>query len=167
MFRVLVHQHKKVNDMGDLEPENDPPPLSNAERRAQQTQEERIASTIHLAGEALADLPQERQDAFAEPEREPGMPFLTEFGFLTEAVAQIRQTVAANPQLAEFLHQLPQGFADGEILQILFCNLFPEQRGKRRMYADEKGKLKLNAKQRAVLRDAAIGLDYKKHRGEA
>lgn len=159
--RAVARQREKANTMRDLASEEDLPPLSNAERRAQQTQEERIASTIHLAGEALANVPQERPDAFATPEREPGTPFLTEFEFLTEAVAQFRQALAANPQLTEFLRQLPQGFADGEILQILFCNLFPEQKGKRRMYADEKGRLKLNAKQRAVLRDAAVGLDYK------
>ncbi len=54
------------------------------------------------------------------------------------------------------------GFGDGEILRVLFCNLFPKQKDRRKVYKKKNGKPVLSDSQRDLLQLAATGMPQMK-----
>lgn len=123
--------------------------------------EERMATTLYLAGESVADVPIPDLANHAEPLSTQDAPLMTDFDWLKDLIAMIRTTLAADPRRQELLRLLPQTLADGESLRILFGNLFPEQRGQRRMFREANGKTTLTLVQIEILKDAASGMSYK------
>jgi DNA-binding CsgD family transcriptional regulator len=103
--------------------------------------EERLVTTILLAGEALADPECGPDPAFpnvpcATP-KNPAFPsFLDDLDSLRALITQIHAWIDADPRHAELLTLLRAGFGDGELLRVLFHNLFPEQPPRRALNPD-------------------------------
>ena len=118
--------------------------------------EAKIASALYLAGEALIadDVP---TVPYAAPENDNYSPIVADFDWLKALVAQFRQALAEDPRRAELLRFLPQGLGDGDILRVLFGNLFPEHRNRRKQLHDATGKKKLTETQIEILRLTARG----------
>lgn len=84
-----------------------------------------LASSLYLAGESLAPNALEEPTNYAKPDNNRSAPIVDEFDWLKTLVMQFRQALIEDPKRAELLHLLPQGLGDGEILRVLFGNLFP------------------------------------------
>jgi DNA-binding CsgD family transcriptional regulator len=119
--------------------------------------EAQLTSALYLAGEALASEEATHPLAFAAPEGDDSVALLEDYGWLRGLVASIRQVIAEDPRRAELLRRLPQGLGNGEVLRVLFGNLFFEQRHERKEARDSNGKKWLTEKQVEVLRDYALG----------
>jgi len=119
--------------------------------------EAQLASAIYLAGSALTAVEGTEVPQCAVPEGDDSEPLLHEFEWLRDLVACIKEAVAQDPRRAELLRQLPRGLGNGDMLQILFANLFPEQRNQRRQAHDGQGRRELSETQIEVLQEYAKG----------
>ncbi len=120
-------------------------------------EEAQMTSALYLAGEALVAEDKADTNAYAVPENDFSAPALTEFDWLRKIVSDIRQTLAEDPRRAEMLRRLPSLLGNGEVLQVLFGNLFPEQRHQRKEAVTENGKKRLTQTQIEVLTHFAQG----------
>jgi DNA-binding CsgD family transcriptional regulator len=129
--------------------------------------EERLVTTLMLAGEALAEGVQahpqhlntrtrEHPPTFARSVDNARPAVFEEFGGLLELCGRIRAWVEEDARHAELLAQLTDAFGDGETLQLLFRNLFGEQ--KPRTPTDIGGKPVLTPAEVDVLRESAKDL---------
>ena len=105
--------------------------------------EAQMTSALYLAGEALVAEGEAEAGTYATPENDFSAPALTEFDWLRDLVNHIRQTLAEDPRRVEMLRRLPSLLGNGEVLQVLFGNLFPEQRHRRKEAVTEDGKKRL------------------------
>ncbi len=113
--------------------------------------EAQMTSALYLAGEALVAEGEAEAGTYAVPENDFSAPALAEFDWLRKIVTDIRQTLDEDPRRAEMLHRLPSLLGNGEVLQVLFGNLFPEQRHRRKEAVTEDGKKRLTETQIEIL----------------
>ncbi len=117
--------------------------------------EVQTASALHLAGEAFTSDVGTETVTYAMPQADGSVPLLEDYDWLRDLAAYIRQVIAEDPRRAELLRRLPQALGKGEVLPILFGNLFPEQRHQRK--ETRAGKRELTETQIEVLRGIAVG----------
>jgi DNA-binding CsgD family transcriptional regulator len=130
----------------------------------QSVMEERLMSTLLLAGERLADTqrskPNLRLDTrHAVPVGEDALPLMDDPNSLHDFVRMTQMWAESEPRRKEFLHQLRVAFTDGDMLRVLFRNLFPD--AKPVVHIGRDGKWQLKPRQVEVLRELAAGLSQK------
>lgn len=139
------------------EPDNASSPSAAPSPADLHAAEAQMTSALFLAAEALVAAEKAGSPCYAVPQDDFSAPILEDFGWLRDLVAQIQQTLAEDPRRAEMLRHLPPVLGNGEILQVLFGNLFPEQRHRRKETVIANGKKRLTQAQIEILRDFARG----------
>jgi DNA-binding CsgD family transcriptional regulator len=128
------------------------------EEYVSQDEEERLVSTLLSGGEALAEPYRDAEKMAMKPNHAVPLDndrptFLKDMSALRELTDMVCAWANADPHRIELLECLRRACGDGEMLRVLFNNLFPGQIGYVERSAD--GKRKLTEREIEILREAA------------